>query len=175
MAQYCLSGGLLAEKTPGEIMNNNGQRERIIKMSGCELWRTEENMSLEALIEKLVKERELFDVTPECQAVFGKPIRAVVSASLHEVLTWFEGDCPGTTNTPMEEMFLDIKKAFQNQPALQQIADINEFLATGKQTPFSLEILQLPDFVVCIIPCNSIKTLIIIQVDEAPEQWGIML
>lgn len=175
MEKYCIPGGMSAQKNSGDLMQNNGQQGRIIKSSGCELGRTGGNMSLEALLEKLVTERELFDVTPECQAVFGKPIRAVISAALHEVLAWFDGDCPGTVNTPMEEMFLDVKRAFQNQPALHQIADINEFLATGKQTPISLEILSLPDFVVCVIPANSIKTLIIIMVDEAPEQWGIML
>lgn len=130
-------------------------------------------MGLEALLEKLVVDRELFDVTPECQAVFGKHLRAVISADLHETLTWFGMECPDTVNTPLEEMFLDIKRAFQNQPALKQINDIKEFLATGKQTPVALEILQMPDFIVCVIPLNSIRTLFICQADEAPEDWGI--
>lgn len=130
-------------------------------------------MVLEALLEKLVTDKELYDVTPECQAVFGKHLRAVVSADLHEILTWFGMEYPENINTPLEEMFLDIKKAFQNQPALKQLSDIQSFLATGRQTPVALEILQMPDFVVCVIPFNAIRTLFICQADEAPEDWGI--
>jgi len=144
-----------------------------IKRSGCEIGR-EGIMELELLIEGLVTDRELFDISDECQAVFGKHLRAVVSTSLHETLSWFGMECPDSLNTPFEEMFLDIKKAFQNQPALKQITDIDEFLATGRQTPVSLEILQMPDFIVCVVPLNSIRTLFICENDEAPEDWGIM-
>lgn len=132
-------------------------------------------MELEAMLEKLVTDKELYDATPECQAVFNKHLRAVVSASLYETLTWFKMECSNTVNTPIEEMFLDIKKAFQNQTPLKKITDIDMFLATGRQSPVALEILQMPNFVVCVIPFNSIRTLFICQIDEAPENWGIML
>ena len=135
-------------------------------------------MQLVAMLEKSVSEGLLFDISPTSEAVFGAGIKCVISSSLNETLELVGRDYPEGVNSPFEEMMLDIKKALKSQWFIDKIghvADIREFLALGQRASIAVEILELPDFLVFVVPLSELTTLLIMELEEAPENFGIRI
>ena len=136
-------------------------------------------MQLTSLLEKLVKDKELYDISDVSRAVFDNGIKCLVSAALNETLFFFDKECRGATNTPFEEMLLEIKKAFGSDWLKahlgRNITDVREFFANGKSSCFALEILAIPEFIVVIFPLAELTTLLIMELEEAPEDFGIRI
>lgn len=135
-------------------------------------------MQLVTMLNNSVNEGLLFDVSPVSEAVFGDGIKCVVSASLNSTLELVGRDYPEGVNSPFEEMMLDIKKALKSQWFVEKIghvADIREFISMGQKASVAIEILELPDFVVFIVPLPELTTLMIMELEEAPEDFGIRI
>lgn len=175
MAQYSISGDLLAEKNTWKLMKNG--MGRTVKCSGCELGKGG-NMELVKILENACNEGLLHDITPVSEAIFEKGIKCVVSSSLHETLDLVGRDYPVNMNSPFEEMLLDIKKAFKTQWFIEKIGhvtDIREFLALGQKACVAVEILELPDFLVFVVPLPELTTLLVMELEEAKEDFGIRI
>lgn len=130
-------------------------------------------MNLLTIIEELVVEGELIDASAESQAVFGSGILAVITKNLSETLADVDLGRPQNGNSMTEELFLDIKQAFGKQWCMENISNIRDFLSQGKQAV--VPVLELPDFLVVVVPLPTILTLFICERDEAPEQFGIRI
>lgn len=135
-------------------------------------------MQLVKILENACTEGLLHDISPTSEAVFEPGIKCVISASLYQTLELVGQDYPANVNTPHEEMLLDIKKAFRTQWFIEKIGhinDIREFMALGQKASIAVEILELPDFVVFVVPLPEITTLLIMELEEAPEDFGIRI
>lgn len=135
-------------------------------------------MQLVKILENACAEKLLVDITPVSEAVFESGIRCVISASLNETLELVGQGYPEGINTPHEEMLLDIKKAFRTQWFVEKVghvADIREFMALGQKASIAVEILELPDFLVFVMPLSELTTLLIMETEEAPEDFGIRI
>jgi hypothetical protein len=128
-------------------------------------------MELITLLERQVLEGELVDGSPESRAVFGKGILAVVSGQVAEALNGATASI--CSNSPMEEMLLDIKRSFGVQQNLEGITDIHEFFSRGSATYIALR--ELPDFLLLVVPLPIIKTIIVCGPEESPESLGIVM
>lgn len=126
-------------------------------------------MELITLLESLVREGELIDISPESQAVLGNGILAVVSVQVAEALSGASVSICSTS--PTEELLLDIKRGFGSQLFLRDVADAREFLSRGTQTYVAVP--NLLDYLVLVAPLPTICTLFICGPEESLEKFAI--
>lgn len=135
-------------------------------------------MQLYKILNNACNEGLLFDISPVSEAAFEAGIKCVVSASLHATLELVGKDYPANVNSPFEEMMLDIKKALKSQwfvDKIGHVADIRDFISMGQKASVAIEILELPDFVVFVVPLPELTTLMVMELEEAPDDFGIRI
>lgn len=128
-------------------------------------------MELITLLEQLVREGELVDVSVESHAVFGNGVLAVISREVFDALNCSGNRHHACCNSPVEEMLLDIRRGFGAQMFLKDVADVREFLCRGKPTYVAVP--ELLDYLVLVVPLPTITSLFVCGPEESPEQFGI--
>jgi hypothetical protein len=128
-------------------------------------------MELNTQLGRLVTNGEFVDASYESQAVFGKGILAVVSVQVVEALNSCVNGHLVCSNSPVEELLLDIRRGFGSQLFLKDVADIREFLGRGTQTYVAVP--ELLDYLVLVVPMPTITTLFVCGPEESPEKFGI--
>lgn len=117
-------------------------------------------LKMKTLLDALVRNKELYDLTPVCSDVFGDGVSCFVAANLYEILEFYSRDLPAGADDAFTVMLQDIKAACADE-GIEGVTGITGYVSDEQEVCFYVVILGLPNFYVYVFPVAELKALLI--------------